>query len=105
MRIQVVSATVHPDLREAYLRAWAEWSGTLFAMKIRADLLESETLPGSFVELTWFESGTEGALADDRLVRAAAALDAAANREGSLEFFRPVRLDPSEAGPGGRREP
>ena len=98
MRVQVVSATVKADRREVYLRAWAEWSGTLFAMEVRADLLESETLPGSFVELTWLESGTEGALADDRLVRAAAALDAAATRVGSLEFFSPLRLDPSEAG-------
>lgn len=98
MKVQVVSATVEPERREAYMRAWAEWSGTLFAMEIRAELLESETRPGSFVELTWFEPGTEGALADDRLVRTAAALDAAARREGGLEFFRPVRLEPSEVG-------
>ena len=51
MRVQVVIATVEPEQREAYLRAWTEWSGTLFAMELRAELLESETLPGSFVEL------------------------------------------------------
>ena len=94
MKVQVVRATVGPESREAYLRAWAEWSGTLFAMEIRTDLLESETERGRFIELTWFDEGTEGALADDRLVRAAAALDVAAAREGSLEFYAPTRVRP-----------
>jgi hypothetical protein len=94
MKVQIVRATVEPESREAYLRAWAEWSGTLFAMEIRTDLLEDETKRGSFVELTWLKAGTEGAVADDRLVRAAAALDVAARRVGSLEFFAPVSLKP-----------
>ena len=94
MKVQVVRATVEPESREAYLKAWAEWSGTLFAMEIRTDLLESEAERGRFVELTWFEKGTEGALADDRLVRAAAALDVAAARDGSLEFYAPTRVKP-----------
>ena len=94
MKVQVVRATVGPESREAYLRAWAEWSGTLFAMEIRTDLLESETERGRFIELTWFDEGAEGALTDDRLVRAAAALDVAAAREGSLEFYAPTRVRP-----------
>lgn len=94
MKVQVVRAMVGPESREAYLRAWTEWSGTLFAMEIRTDLLESESERGRFIELTWLETGTEGALADDRLVRAAAALDVAAARAGSLEFFAPVTVKP-----------
>ena len=94
MKVQVVRATVGPESREAYLRAWAEWAGTLFGMDIRTDLLEGETERGRFIELTWLDEGTEGALADDRLVRAAAALDVAAAREGSLEFYAPTIVRP-----------
>ena len=94
MKVQVVRATVGPESREAYLKAWAEWSGTLFAMEIRTDLLESESERGRFVELTWLDEGTESALADDRLVRAAAALDVAAARDGSLEFYAVTRVRP-----------
>jgi hypothetical protein len=94
MKVQVVSATVGPESREVYLRAWTEWSGTLFAMEIRTDLLESEIERGRFIELTWLEAGTESALADDRLVRASVALDVAATRAGSLEFFAPVSVKP-----------
>jgi hypothetical protein len=63
-------------------------------MEIRTDLLESETERGRFIELTWLEAGTESALADDRLVRAAAALDVAAARDGSLEFYAPTHVKP-----------
>ena len=94
MKVQLVRAAVSPESREAYLKAWAEWSGTLFAMQIRTELLESEAERGRFVELTWLDEGTEGALADDRLVRAAAALDVAADRDGSLEFYAPTPLSP-----------
>lgn len=95
MKVQVVRAEVEPEDREAYLRAWREWAGTLFAMGIRTELLESEGAEGRFVELTWLEDETMSALADDRLVRADAALGAAASkRSGELEFYARTELKP-----------
>ncbi len=95
MRVQLVRARVSDERREAYLRAWKEWSGTLFGMGIRAELLESEEDRGRFVELTWLEAGTEGALADDRLVHTAQALGAASEeREGALDLYRRVAVAP-----------
>lgn len=91
MKIHVVTAEVPSDRRERYLRAWDEWSGTLFSMEIRTELLESQESPGRFVEITWFEPGEEAALGDDRMVRANAELNAAAEaREGDLAFYRRV---------------
>lgn len=94
MKVQVVHAVVEPGGREAYLRAWREWAGTLFAMGLRTELLESEDREGRFVELTWLEEGSLSALADDRLVRAAAALGAAAERSGELELYEPRDVGP-----------
>lgn len=94
MKIHLVTAEVPSDRRERYLRAWEEWSGTLFAMEIRTELLESRESPGRFVELTWFEPGEEAALGDDRMVRANAELSAAAEtREGDLAFYRRVERE------------
>ncbi|MFW6192853.1 MAG: hypothetical protein ACOC83_05160 [Gemmatimonadota bacterium] len=91
MRVHVVTAEVPPESRERYLRAWEEWSGTLYSMEVRTELLEREEASGRFVELTWFEPGEEAALGDDRMVRANAELNAAADvREGDLEFYRKV---------------
>lgn len=94
MKVHVVTAEVPPGSRERYLRAWDEWSGTLYAMEVRTELLESQEASGRFVELTWFETGDEAALGDDRMVRANAELNAAADvREGDLEFYRKVTGD------------
>lgn len=90
MRVQIVRAQVPEDRRERYLRAWSEWSGTLLPMGIDAQLLESEQERGRFVEVTWFDEGEEAAAGDDRLARAAAELEAAAEeRSGDLRFYRP----------------
>lgn len=99
MVLQAVRAKVAPEARPAYLTAWAEWSGILFGMGIRTQLLERRDRPGLFLELTWFErEGDEAALGDDRLTRIAGDLDAAADeREGSLELYRPP--------PGAARSP
>lgn len=98
MKVQVVHATVPDEDRARYLKAWAEWSGTLFAMGIQAELLERDERPGEFVELTWFEGGDEAALGDDRLARIAAELEAAAvERSGSLELYHPRRGTATEA--------
>ena len=87
MKAQIVFARISPDGRERYLQAWTEWTGTLFSMEIRAQLLESDERPGSFTEFTWFESGQEAALADDRLTRLNDELSAAAEtRIGALEL-------------------
>ena len=87
MKAQIVLARVLPDERESYLKAWTEWTGTLFSMDIRAQLFESQERPGSFTEFTWFESGQEAALADDRLTRLNDELSAAAEtRTGALEL-------------------
>ncbi len=95
MRVQLVRARVSEERRESYLRAWKEWSGTLFGMGIRAELLESEEDPERFVEVTWLDAGTEGALADDRLVRAAQALGVASHeREGALDLYERVVVEP-----------
>lgn len=89
MKAQVVRARVPDEARERYLTAWAEWSGTLLPMGVDTELLESEEERGRFVEITWFEEGDEAAVGDDRLVRANAELNAAAEaREGDLHFFR-----------------
>ena len=91
MKLQIVSARVPSDRRERYLKAWTEWTGTLFTMEIRAKLYEAEDDPGSFTELTWFEPGQEAALADDRLARLNDELHASAEtRTGALKFSRPV---------------
>lgn len=101
MKVQVVRATVLPDDREAYLEAWDDWSGTLFTMGVRTELLEHGERRDEFVELTWLEAGEEAALADDRLVRIQARLDAAAElRQGALELYRRVRRG-SAGGPNG----
>lgn len=94
MKVHVVTAEVPSGSRERYLRAWEEWSGTLYSMEIRSELLESEETSGRFVELTWFGAGDQAALGDDRMVRANAELNAAADvREGDLEFYRKVTND------------
>jgi hypothetical protein len=91
MKVHVVTAEVPLGSRERYLRAWEEWSGTLYSMEVRTELLESQETSGRFIELTWFEAGDEAALGDDRMVRANAELNAAAAvREGDLEFYRKV---------------
>lgn len=91
MKAQIVRAIVPGEKRESYLSAWREWAGTLYAMGIQAELLESGVRPGEFYEISRFEDGNEAALADDRLVRAAAQLEAAAaTRDGSLDLFVPV---------------
>ena len=88
MKAQIVFAQVSPGGRERYLKAWTEWTGTLFSMEIRAQLFESDAQPGSFTEFTWFEPGQEAALADDRLTRLNDELSAAASqRIGSLELM------------------
>lgn len=95
MKVQVVHARVPDESRERYLAAWAEWSGTLMPMGIDAELLESENERGRFVEITWFDSGNEAAMGDDRLVRAAAELNAAAeSREGEFQLYRPAEAQP-----------
>lgn len=95
MKAQVVRARVPEEARERYLRAWSEWSGTLLPMGIDSELLESEEEAGRFVEVTWFEEGDEAAVGDDRLTRANAELNAAAEvREGDLHFYRPVEPEP-----------
>lgn len=87
MKAQIVFARAGVDRRDAYLRAWTEWTGTLFTMGIRAQLLESTDRPGEFTEISWFEEGQEAALADDRVVRANDALGAAADeRVGALRL-------------------
>lgn len=95
VKAQVVRAHVPEDSRDRYLRAWSEWSGTLFPMGIDSELLESEEEDGRFVEITWFEEGDEAAVGDDRLTRANAEMNAAAERrEGDLHFFREVEPKP-----------
>ena len=87
MKAQIVFAQVSPEGRERYLQTWTEWTGTLFSMEIRAQLLESDERPGTFTEFTWFEPGQEAALADDRLTRLNDELSAAAEtRTGALEL-------------------
>lgn len=94
MKWQVVTAEVPDGARERYLAAWTEWSGILFQMGIRTELLEREGGRGHFVEITSFESGQEAALADDRLVRLQADLEAASRRrEGDLALHRRVEGD------------
>jgi len=96
VKVQVVRARVPEERRERYLSAWSEWSGTLLPMGIDSELLESESDPGRFVEITWFEAGEEAAVGDDRLVRANAELEAAAaEREGDLHFYRAVEPEPA----------
>jgi hypothetical protein len=91
VRAQIVFARVPDDRREAYLKAWTEWTGTLFGMEIRAQLYESEKRPGEFTEFTLFEEGQEAALADDRITRINGELSAAAEtRTGALEFHTQV---------------
>jgi len=87
VKAQIVFAKVSQEKRERYLKAWTEWTGTLFAMEIRAQLFESVEKAGSFTEFTWFEPGQEAALADDRLTRLNDELSAAAEtRIGALEL-------------------
>ena len=87
MKAQIVFAQVSQAERERYMKAWTEWTGTLFSMEIRAQLFESVERPGSFTEFTWFEPGEEAALADDRLTRLNDELSAAADsRIGALEL-------------------
>lgn len=95
MKVHVVRALVPEEARTRYLRAWSEWSGTLLPMGIEAELLESEEEPGRFVELTWFEEGEEAAVGDDRLTRANAEMNAAAEtREGDLSFYTEAEPEP-----------
>lgn len=95
MKVQIVRARVPDERRERYLEAWAEWSGTLLPMGIETQLLEREDDPGRFVEITWFEEGEEAAAGDDRLVRAAAELSAAAEeRTGEHRWLRPPETVP-----------
>lgn len=97
MRAQIVRARVPDDSRQRYLEAWAEWSGTLLPMGIETRLLEREDERGRFVEITWFDEGDEAAAGDDRLVRAAAELEAAAEeREGEHRYFRPPEVPGQE---------
>jgi hypothetical protein len=87
----VVRASVSGASRARYLKAWSEWSGTLFAMGIETELLEAEERPGSFVEITRFEAGREAALGDDRVVGIQADLEAASmERVGDLALLREV---------------
>lgn len=98
MKVQIVRARVPEESRRRYLEAWAEWSGTLLPMGIETQLLEREDRPGSFVEITWFEEGDEAAAGDDRLVRAAAELEAAAaEREGEHRYLRPPEVPGQES--------
>lgn len=91
MKAQIVLARVADESRERYLAAWTEWTGTLFAMGVRAQLLEATERRGDFTEITWFEEGREAALADDRVVHAAGALEAAADeRAGALRLHAMV---------------
>ena len=93
MRVQIVRARVPEGSRQRYLEAWAEWSGTLLPMGIETRLLEEEERSGRFVEITWFEEGDEAAAGDDRLVRAAAELEAAADeRVGEHRYLRPAEV-------------
>lgn len=86
--MQIVRSRVAEEDREAYLRAWREWSGTLYGMNIRTELLESRDERGAFTELTWFEPGDEAALGDDRVVGIVGDLRAAAaKREGDRVFW------------------
>lgn len=95
MKVQIVRSRVPEASRERYLRAWSEWSGTLLPMGIDAELLESERDDGVFVEITRFEDGDEAAVGDDRLTRANAEMNAAAEeREGDLHFFHEVEPEP-----------
>lgn len=90
MKVQIVRARVPDERRERYLRAWSEWSGTLYRMGIRAELLESAERAGEFVEITRFAPGEEPALGDDRIVAINAELNAAAERrEGDLHLYEP----------------
>lgn len=90
MKVQIVRARVPDESRRRYLEAWAEWSGTLLPMGIDAELLEREDERGRFIEITWFGTGMEAAAGDDRLVQAAAELEAAAaRREGEHRYWRP----------------
>ncbi len=87
MQAQIVFADVAAGDRDAYIRAWTEWTGSLFGMGIRAQLLESSERPGRFTEITWFEPGQEAALADDRIARLNDAMAAAArSRTGEREL-------------------
>jgi hypothetical protein len=87
VKAQIVFARVGEESRERYLAAWTEWTGTLFTMGIRAQLLEADERRGEFTEITWFEDGQEAALADDRVVRAGDALGTAADeRTGALRL-------------------
>ncbi len=98
MKVQIVRALVPEESRRRYLEAWSEWSGTLLPMGIETQLLEREDEPGRFVELTWFEEGEEAAAGDDRLVRAAAELEAAAEeRTGEHRWLRPPEVPGQEA--------
>lgn len=91
MKAQIVFARVDDGSRERYMAAWTEWTGTLYAMGIRAQLLEAGDRRGEFTEITWFEDGQEAALADDRVVRTGDALGAAADeRTGALRLHAVV---------------
>ena len=98
MKVQIVRARVPEESRERYLAAWAEWSGTLLPMGIESQLLEREDEPGSFVEITWFEEGEQAAAGDDRLARASAEMEAAAEeREGEHRWHRAPEVPGQEA--------
>ena len=88
---QVVRTTVAPGRRDEYLSAWGEWSGTLFTMGIRCELLESREEPGRFAEITWFGPGEQAALGDDRVVRLGDALDRVAEEREDVHRLYDVR--------------
>lgn len=97
MKAQIVRARVPDESRERYLEAWAEWSGTLLPMGIEAQLLEREDERGLFFEITWFGGGEQAAAGDDRLVRASAEMEAAAEeREGEHRWLRPPEVPGQE---------
>ncbi len=91
MKARVVRSRVTGEVRERYLAAWTELSGALYTMGVRTSLLVADDDPQTHIEIAWFESGYEAALADDRIVRLDAELTAAADsREGDQSLFRSV---------------
>jgi hypothetical protein len=87
----VVRSQLVESARSRYLEAWSEWSGQLFLIGVRTELLENREHPGEFVEITRFEDGTEATLADDRMARISAELAACCGRrEGMLDLLHSV---------------
>ena len=80
MRIQAVTVEVAPERREEYLETWFELAATLLSMNIRSDLYTEPDRPARFLELYWFDVGSEAALADDRVARLRGRLEGLCSR-------------------------